>query len=283
MQRYIELSAELRDAELADILTAELSDYPFEGFMQQDDAEGGVRLTACMPLGMWDECRSEVAQLLARYGVAAAERTVEPENWNSRWEKESFEPVAVDGDMIIRGERHAPHPECGIFDIVVAPAMSFGSGHHATTRMMCRAIRSVGTAGRTVLDVGCGTGILSIVAARAGAARVDAIDIDPAAVESCRRSIALSRVEEKVVPIEGTVADAPAGRYDMLLANINRNIIISDMTHYVALLAPGGDMLLSGFLDSDLAMVEECCRRSGIEPASAAHEDQFCMLHCKKR
>ncbi len=273
----------LPDDETAEIVEAYLSDYPFESFTQEQAADGkGVVLCAYIPEQEWTACREQVLQLLSHYGAQAACRLIESQNWNAGWERESFSPIEVGDDMVIRAQWHSPHPEMGLFDIVVSPSMSFGSGHHATTRMMCLAVRRIDIAGRRVLDMGCGTGILAIVAAKCGARHVDAVDIDPWSVESCRRSIALSGVEQSVTPIEGTVTEVAGRCYDAILANINRNIILADMPHYAAMLAEGGDLLLSGFLAGDAEAVEECCRGFSLRLADAAAEGEWRMLHFKK-
>lgn len=283
MKRYVELCTTLVDCQTAEIVEAELADMPFEGFTQEDSAGGGgVALCAYMAEEEWPACREAVGEVLSRYGAAAESRIIESQNWNAEWERESFSPIEID-DMIVRAEWHEPRPEKGVFDIVVSPSMSFGSGHHATTRMMCRGVRRADVRGRRVLDMGCGTGILAIVAAKCGARHVDAVDIDPWSVESCRRSIALSGVEDRVTPVEGTVAEVASERYDMILANINRNIIIADMPRYAAMLADGGDILLSGFLAVDAAAVEECCRSCGLRLAETDADGDWRMSHFKKR
>lgn len=273
----------LGDCQTAEIVEAELADLPFDSFTQEERADGkGFKLCAYMPQEEWTACAEAVGEVLAQYGVEAERNIIESQNWNREWERASFSPIEIDDDMIVRGEWHEAHPEKGLFDIVVSPSMSFGSGHHATTRMMCRGVRRTAMEGRRVLDMGCGTGILSIVAAKCGARGVDAVDIDPWSVESCRRSIELSGVEDRVTPIEGTVERVASERYDVILANINRNIIIADMPRYAAMLAPGGDMLLSGFLAGDAAAVEECCRSFALSLAESFAEGEWRMLHFKK-
>lgn len=283
MKRYVELCTTLGDGQTAEIVEAELADMPFEGFTQEDSAGGsGVTLCAYMPEEEWRVCSDAVGEVLSRYGAMAGSRIVEPQNWNAEWERESFSPIEID-DMIVRGEQHEPHPEKGVFDIVVSPSMSFGSGHHATTRMMCRGVRRADIRDRRVLDMGCGTGILAIVAAKCGARHVDAVDIDPWSVESCRRSISLSGVEDRVTPVEGSVAEVAGERYDVILANINRNIIIADMPRYAAMLAGGGDMLLSGFLAADATSVAECCRSCSLRLVETDADGDWRMLHFRKQ
>lgn len=274
----------LCDEQTAEIVEAELADFPFDSFVQEDCPDGkSVDLCAYIPEPEWVSCRDEAARQLARYGIEAECKVIESQNWNAEWERDGFEPIAVGDDMIVRGEWHDPHPEMGEFDIVVSPSMSFGSGHHATTRMMCCGVRRLPIAGRRVLDMGCGTGILSIVAAKCGALHVDAVDIDPWSVESCRRSIALSGVERLVTPVEGTVAEVSGERYDVILANINRNIIVADMPYYAAMLPSGGDLLLSGFLADDVPAVEECCRGFSLRLVDSSADGEWRMLHFKKQ
>ena len=176
MRKYIDLTISCPDEEMAEIATAFLADFPFESFDTAPTTEGAT-LHAFILKESWAECREEALATVADYGTVVSEEEIEDENWNERWEEESFSPVDIDNKIVIRAAHH-PAPADAVIDIIVKPSMSFGSGHHHTTRMMCRAIHSLNPSGR-VLDVGCGTGILSIAAIKCGAANADAVDIDP--------------------------------------------------------------------------------------------------------
>lgn len=168
---YISLNIAFSDAMQAEILTAELADYPFESF----EADAGT-LKAYIPQERLADCKGEVDALLAHYGVQGRYIAIETQNWNAVWES-NFPPVDVEGRLLIRAPFHEPAP-AGVMEVVVMPKMSFGTGHHATTWLVSRAVLDLGVAGRRGLDMGSGTGVLSIVAAKCGAAHVDAVDID---------------------------------------------------------------------------------------------------------
>ena len=223
--------------------------------------------------------RDEALEAIADYGVLQSEEGVEDENWNERWEQESFHPVDIDGRMVIR----APHHEAveGVVEVIVAPQMSFGSGHHETTRMMCRAIMAAACQGSAV-DVGCGTGVLSIAALKCGAKHVDAVDIDPWSVESARNSAALNDLTERIDVVEGTVENFADRHYDMVMANINRNIILNDLATYVAILNEGGSMLLSGFLVDDVAPIIEAVTGYGLKHTATLEDGEWrCLTFVK--
>ena len=254
MARYREIIIGCASEEMAEIITAYLADYAFESFDTQV-TPAGVALKAYIQSKSWEECREEVLPLIDEYGSLFSEVMVKDENWNERWEQEGFQRVNIDDQIIIRASYHERHENPEVMDIIVAPRMAFGSGHHQTTRMMCRSIRSVGCAGR-VLDVGCGTGVLSFVALKAGATHADAVDIDPWSVESAREAAELNALSAKIDIMEGTVEAIEGRTYDMVLANINRNIILQDIERYVAALNVGGSLLLSGFLEEDVPLIE---------------------------
>ena len=167
---YISLNIAFSDDLQAEILTAELADYPFESF----EADAGT-LKAYIPQERLADCKGEVDALLARYGVQGRYIAIETQNWNAVWES-NFPPVDVEGRLLIRAPFHEPAP-AGVMEVVVMPKMSFGTGHHATTWLVSRAVLDLGVAGRRGLDMGSGTGVLSIVAAKCGAEHVDAVDI----------------------------------------------------------------------------------------------------------
>lgn len=168
---YIELTLDAADAEQAEILTAELADFPFESFEQE-----GARLKAYIPQERLADCKGEVDALLARYGVGRATfLSIEPQNWNALWES-NFTPVEVDGRLTIRAPFHAPAATEA--EVVIMPKMSFGTGHHATTCLMASGLLDRDVTGLRGLDMGSGTGVLAIVAALRGAEAVDAVDID---------------------------------------------------------------------------------------------------------
>ncbi len=214
------------------------------------------------------DCKEQVDALLARYGVAGRYIAIETQNWNAVWES-NFPPVDVEGRLLIHAPFHEPAP-AGVMEVVVMPKMSFGTGHHATTWLVSRAVLDLGVAGRRGLDMGSGTGVLAIVAAKCGAAHVDAVDIDDWADENCRENIASNGVADRIEPMLGDVRRIAGRHYGFILANINRNILTADMPAYAAALEPGGDLVMSGFLEQDVPAIVACAGELGLRPVATA-------------
>ena len=279
MRKYIVLTISCPDEEMAEIATAFLADFPFESFDTAPTTEGAT-LHAFILKESWAECREEALATVKDYGTVVSEEEIEDENWNERWEEESFSPVDIDNKIVIRAVHH-PAPADAIIDIIVKPSMSFGSGHHHTTRMMCRAIHSLNPSGR-VLDVGCGTGVLSIAAIKCGAEHADAVDIDPWSTASAEEAALLNGIAEQISVLLGTVEVVEGRKYDMVLANINRNIILNDIDRYVEALNEGGKLLLSGFLVEDIADITTAASERGLCPIAQSEEEGWVCLVFKK-
>ena len=272
---YIALNIAFSDDMQAEILTAELADYPFESFETE-----GRTLKAYIPQERLADCKTEVDALLARYGVQGRYIAIETQNWNALWES-NFPAVDVEGRLLIRAPFHDPAPE-GTLEVVVMPKMSFGTGHHATTWLVSRAVLDLGVARRRGLDMGSGTGVLSIVAAKCGAEHVDAVDIDDWADANCRENIAMNGVADRITPMLGDVRRIAGRHYDFILANINRNILTADMPAYAAALDAGGDLVMSGFLEPDVPAITACAEGLGLEPVSTAVKEGWVMVHVRK-
>ena len=272
---YISLQIPVTEAEQGEILTAELADYPFESF----ETEEGL-LKAYIPQERLVECKAQVDALLDRYGVRGRYIAIEPQNWNALWES-NFPATDVEGRLRIRAPFHEAAP-AGELEVVVMPKMSFGTGHHATTWLMSRAILDLGVAGRCGLDMGSGTGVLSIVAVKCGATHMDAVDIDDWADANCRENIAMNGVGDRITPLLGDVRRIAGRHYDFILANINRNILLADMPAYAATLAAGGDLVMSGFLEADVPAIVGAAAALGMEHVSTASRDGWMAVHVRR-
>ena len=272
---YVALNIPCSDDEQAGILTAELADFPFESFETGD----GV-LKAYIPQERLADCKEQVDGLLARYGVAGRYISIETQNWNALWES-NFPAVDVEGRLRIRAPFHEAAP-AGETEVIVMPKMSFGTGHHATTWLMSRAVLDLGVAGRTGLDMGSGTGVLAIVAAKCGAEHVDAVDIDDWADANCRENIAANGVADRITPMLGDVRRIAERHYGFILANINRNILLADMPAYAAALDAGGDLVMSGFLEPDVPAITACAEKLGLRPVATAVKEGWVTVHVRK-
>ena len=272
---YISLQIPVSDAEQGEILTAELADYPFESF----ETEGSV-LKAYIPSERLVDCKGDVDALLERYGVAGRYIAIETQNWNALWER-NFPPVDVEGRLRIRAPFHDPAPD-GELEVVVMPKMSFGTGHHATTWLVSRAVLDLGVASRAGLDMGSGTGVLSIVAVKCGASHVDAVDIDDWADANCRENIAANGVADRITPLLGDVRRIAGRRYGFILANINRNILLADLPSYAAALERGGDRVRRGVLEADVPAIVSRAKELGMELVETASREGWQMVHVRK-
>lgn len=292
---YIELRVKCADDEQAEILTAELAEWSFESFIKEGgvlvDGEGSAgdggpvedeELVAYIQKEALTDCRSEVDAMLARYGVQGRYVPIATQNWNAVWESD-FPPVEVEGRLLIRAPFHAPAPD-GVMEVVLTPHNSFGTGHHATTWMMTRALLDLPLAGRRGLDLGSGTGVLAIVAAKCGAMHVDAADIDDWCEASCRENAAMNGVADRVNPILGDIhaIDRPQP-YDFILENINRNILLEALPTTARLLAPDGVLLMSGFLEEDVAVLRTAAEEHGLRHTATCVRDGWVMLQFRKK
>lgn len=269
------LQIPVADAEQGEILTAELADYPFESF----ETEGST-LKAYIPGDRLADCKSEVDALLERYGVSGRYIAIETQNWNALWER-NYPATDVEGRLRIRAPFHEAAP-AGEMEVVVMPKMSFGTGHHATTWLMSRAVLDLGVSGRRGLDMGSGTGVLSIVAVKCGATHVDAVDIDDWADANCRENIAANGVSDRITPMLGDVRCIAGRHYDFILANINRNILLADMPSYAAALNAGGDLVMSGFLEADVPSIVAAAGELGMTLVERAERNGWMMVHVRK-
>ena len=280
MKQYVELQITCLNEEMAEIITAYLADYEFESFDSAPEDEH-VMLFAYRRKEEWVACREEALEAIAEFGELRSEQEIEDENWNSTWEAESFERVDIEGRIVIRAPHHPAPTDPATIDVVVTPKMSFGSGHHHTTRMMCRHILECKPSGRA-LDVGCGTGVLSIAALKCGAEWVDAIDIDIWSTESAREAAELNGISHKMEIILGMVELIEGRTYDLVMANINRNIILNDIARYEAALNDGGTLLLSGFLEGDVDDILAAANTLNLKLVTKLQEEEWVSLKLTK-
>jgi ribosomal protein L11 methyltransferase len=244
--RHIRLRFEVKDPAQIDLLTGILSSLGCSGFEETEEGFGAYAEEGALDLELLDKRMNQL-------GVKYSGSTIEETNWNALWES-SFEPVVIPGKVVVRAAFHPPVQDRGI-EIVITPRMSFGTGHHATTWLMLSVMSEIDLKGRDVLDFGSGTGILSIMAERQGARSVDAVDNDP----GCQTNAAENSEENGCLRIVPILADTvPADKtYDIILANINRNVILAEADRMASGLRPGGRLLLSGLLVEDGPAVTE--------------------------
>jgi len=184
-------------------------------------------------------------------------------NWNEVWES-NFEPIEIGNQIFVRATFHQPRPEFK-YEIVIDPKMAFGTGHHQTTSMMIQLMLDNDFEGKNALDMGCGTGILAIMAAKLGAAEITAIDYDPVCYDSTIENAQLNNIDN-IMALCGSKEAIPAVSFDIILANINRNILIDQMESYSKALKPGGEIYFSGFYETpDLEIITDEARKYGLK------------------
>lgn len=263
-----------RDA--ADLLADDLGGIGFESFVDGDN-EPVDEIIGYVPAADFSEdAIREVAP-----DVPFSAEFIEGQDWNEVWEKNYFQPIVVDGRVVVCSSFHTDVPEAQ-YRITVNPKMAFGTGHHATTMLMMRAVLERDCNGISAVDMGTGTGILAILMALRGARRVLAVEIDPFAAENARENISLN-LDGKASVVELVNGDASAldGRgecADLFLANINRNIITADISKYAAAMLPGAQLVVSGFYVEDRPVVEEAAAAAGLSYLSADEQDNWSSM-----
>lgn len=272
---YVALHLAAATEEAAEIAVAALADWPFESF---ETADG--ELIAYIRRDALAGCRPEVDAWLQECGTAARFEEIAACNWNAVWES-NFEPVEVEGRLLIRAPFHAPAPE-GVAEVIITPKNAFGTGHHATTWLMARELLDLDMTGLRVLDLGSGTGVLAIVAVRCGAVQADAVDIDDQAVASCCENAADNGVTERIEPILGDVHSIAGRRYGVIAANINRNILLEALPQCAEALTPGGTLLLSGFLEEDVAPLTAAAEALGLRRTATRARGEWRLLRMEK-
>lgn len=268
---YIEYRFELRPVLPArEVLVAELAEIGFESFVETPDG-----LLAYIRKDQFNEealtglMVFEIPDQVVEFQL----KEIPDENWNAEWEKQ-FEPIAVEDLVAVRAPFHPPMPGFS-HEIVIEPKMSFGTGHHATTWMMLKVICSLELNDLSVLDMGSGTGVLAILAEMRGASKVDAIDNDDWAYQNALENVERNAAKAVRV-IHGDADFLGETRYDVILANINRNILTADAARYINVLKPGGYLLLSGFFTEDIPILLNDF--SGLREKSRASRDGWALL-----
>jgi ribosomal protein L11 methyltransferase len=256
---YIEYNFTLSPKEpTTEILIAELGNAGFESFVESEDG-----VTAYIQKKEWNASILDDIFVLnsEEFSIEYNQNEVAQTNWNSEWEK-NFEAIQVDDLVSIRAPFHT-RPNLK-YDIVIEPKMSFGTGHHETTHMMVQHLLKLDLENKKVLDMGCGTGILAVFAEMKGAKPVDAIDIDNWCYENSLENVTRNNCENISV-YEGDSSLLVAKKYDVIIANINRNILLMDMKMYANCLSEKGILLLSGFYEEDIPVIDAEVSKHGLK------------------
>ena len=260
-----------------DVLSATLADVGFESFMEQP---GGI--AAYIQKDLYDE--HALRQALDDFPLPDARidydfLETEDRDWNEEWERNFFQPIIIGNRCVVHSTFHHDVPQAE-YDITIDPQMAFGTGHHETTGLIINELLDTDLAGRDVLDMGCGTSILAILARMRGAARCTAIDIDDWCVRNSLENIRLNRLDGIDVSQGDASSLADKGPFDVIIANINRNILLNDMQSYAARMKHGALLLMSGFYVDDIPLIEAEARRLGLQPGGHREQNRWAMVRC---
>jgi ribosomal protein L11 methyltransferase len=255
----------------SEILIAELGETPFESFIETENG-----LSAYVQKQYWNEDILNDIQILEspEFKIEYTFEEIEQVNWNEEWEK-NFEPIDVDDTCRVRAPFH--EKTAAKYDIVIEPKMSFGTGHHETTFMMIQHLLETDVEGKKTLDMGCGTAILAILAEMKGAQPIDAIDIDNWCYQNSIENAERNNCHHITV-YEGNAELLKGKQYDVIIANINRNILLNDMQQYVDCLNKGGILLLSGFYEEDIDAIDASCTEKGLTFAKKFSRNNWVSL-----
>jgi len=275
MQNYLEFNFKINPQKpWSEILMAELIEVGFDSFTEETDGILGYiqkDLLVESELKNLDIFENQEVQI--EYTFAEMPNI----NWNEEWEK-NFDPINIEDQVLIRAEFHEtqniPH------EIIIQPKMSFGTGHHATTYLMIQQMLDMDLKDKTVLDMGCGTSVLAIFAKQMGAGKTLAIDIDEWSVENSIENAARNNVEFTIE--QGTAENLGKENFDVILANINRNILISDIPTYVSILNEGGKLLLSGLCFFDVDDMLEVCTAENLTLEKKIQREEWVSLLLSK-
>ena len=264
----------------SDVLSALTAEIGFESFVE---CEGGMQ--AYVQQSLFDE--AALKAILSDFPMPDTQITytiTEPEdkNWNEEWEKNFFQPIVIDNRCVIHSTFHKDYPKAE-YDIVINPQMAFGTGHHETTSSILGALLEADLKGKSVLDMGCGTSILAILASMRGADRVTAIDIDDWCVNNSRDNIALNHLNN--ITVELGDASLLKGRepFDVVIANINRNILLNDMHAYVDCMHSGSEIYMSGFYVEDIDAIRQCGENLGLEFVGYREKNRWAAVKLIKK
>ena len=275
MNNYLEFNFNISPLQpWNEILMAELIEIGFDSFTEEHNG-----ILAYIQKDLFDDKQLQEINMFSNEAVEISYTYQEMPNinWNEEWEK-NFEPINVENQVSIRAEFHSnqnlPH------EIIIQPKMSFGTGHHATTYLMIQQMLDMDFENKTVLDMGCGTSVLAIFAKQKGAGKTLAIDIDEWSVENSKENAARNNVEREIS--QGTADNLGAENFDLILANINRNILISDIPTYVSVLNDGGQLLLSGLCFFDVDDILEVCNEHKLTLKRKLQREEWVSLLLEK-
>ncbi len=258
-----------------DIVMAYLSQLPFEAFEEEDES-----IKAYAPeKNDVEQLTNGLKKIQRDFPFEFALENLPAKNWNAVWES-NFDPIQVGDFCYIRAPFHGANPDVQL-NIIINPKMAFGTGHHATTYMMVAMMEHQSVAGQKVLDYGCGTGILAIVAKKLGAQSVEAFDIDNWAIENTIENAALNQVEDLEVR-QSNLEEWTPGAYDLILANINRNVILSSLSTLYAKLNKGGELLISGILHEDNDLVKQEAELNGFQHLQSLLKEEWTAMKLVK-
>ena len=265
------------EAFAADLFVAFLAENGFDSF---ENWEEGIE--AYIPSEDFSE--DELVEKITNFPYQGVEllsvNAIPDQNWNEEWEKNFFSPIVIGDECVIHSSFHKDVPQVQ-YDIQINPKMAFGTGHHATTSLIIAALLEAELRGKSLLDMGCGTAVLAIVAAMRGAAPITAIDIDTWCVENAKENSQINKIENIDIRL-GDARLLKGMHFDVILANINRNILLTDMKTYASCLNEQGELYLSGFYTEDIPILEAEALKHGLKTLEYKEKNNWAMMRLVK-